>query len=318
MAARAYWRICHGVPFFKPSRILHSYYPELQRVETERPSRDDGFYDILLLGGSALHREWSSIEQGLEEQLARNGRRNVRVFNLAMPAHTSRDSWLKYAALDEARFELVVFYHGINEARANNAPPELFREDYAHYFWYEAVNTLAPYHGEASFALSYTLRYIVIRARYVLQSDRYILTHHPRQDWMDYGGDSRSAASFRENLSAILDLAAQRGDQMLLMTFSTYVPGDYSLEAFKAKRLDYGLHICPIEIWGRPEHVMASVDAHNEVVRSLASQHDGVVFVDQANLMTGSARYFNDSCHFTLDGSSKFVEYLVRGLLRDP
>ena len=70
-----------------------------------------------------------------------------------MRLHTSRDSWLKYAALGEARFELVVFYDGIVERlrgtqdqgeimkkkkdetkrRANNAPPDIFREDYAHY-----------------------------------------------------------------------------------------------------------------------------------------------------------------------------------------
>ena len=64
------------------------------------------------------------MEMELREQLAYLGQRNVRIFNLAMPAHTSRDSWLKYAALRDARFDLVIFYHGINEARVNNAPPE--------------------------------------------------------------------------------------------------------------------------------------------------------------------------------------------------
>jgi hypothetical protein len=44
-------------------------------------------------------------------------------------------------------------------------------------------------------------------------------------------------------------------------------------------------------------------------------QRAGVLFVDQARLMTGSARYFNDACHFTVAGSSKFVENLLPVLL---
>src|SRR5215471_18610955 len=315
VAARAFWRFRHGVPFGNPSHILYAYYPELKRVDKERPTHGDAFYDILFLGESTLDKNWGEVEQNLLEQLAYKGHRNVRIFNLAKPAHTSRDSWLKYAALGEARFELVVFYEGINEARANNAPPDIFREDYAHYFWYKIVNTLAPYHGTAWFALPYTLRYLAFNMQYALTKDRYVPKHAPRKDWLQYGRNPRSAVSFKHNLGAILDLAARRGDRVLLMTFATYVPEDYSLEAFKAKRLDYGLHGTPIEMWGTREHVLETVAVHNEIVRSLAAQHAGVLFVDQANLMAGNPRYFNDPCHFTAVGSSKFVEYLLMGLL---
>jgi hypothetical protein len=314
VAARAFWRLSNGVSFRNPGRILYAYYPELQRVDTERPAKGDKFYDILLLGGSVLNKDWGSVEEALREQLAYNGHRNVRIFNLATPAHTSRDSWLKYAALGEARFELVIFYHGINEVRANNAPPEIFREDYAHYSWYEIVNSLASYHGTTSFALPHTLHYLAIRIRQTLTKDRYVPTHIPRKDWVQYGQDPRSAVSFKHNLGAILDLAARRGDRVLLMTFATYVPEDYSLEAFKEKRLDYGSHWTPIEIWGAREHVLKTVAVHNEIVRSLAAQHEGVLFVDQARLMAGNPLYFNDPCHFTVVGSLKFVEYLLRGL----
>jgi hypothetical protein len=315
VGARAFWRLRSGVPFRDPSRILYAYYPELQRIDTERPAHDDKFYDILFLGASTLHKNYGQVEQALLEQLAYNGHPNVRIFNLAMPAHTSRDSWLQYAALGAARFELVVFYHGINEARVNNAPPEIFREDYAHYSWYKTVNTLAPYHGTASFALPYTLRYLAVGMQYALTKDCYVPTHSPPKDWVHYGREPRSAVSFKHNLSAILDLAAQRGDRMLLMTFATYVPEDYSLEAFTAKRLDYGLSLTPLELWGAPEYVLETVAVHNEIVRSLAAQHEGVLFVDQARLMLGDHHYFNDPCHFTVAGSSKFVENLLASLL---
>lgn len=314
VGARAFWRLRYGVPFRKPGRILYAYYPELERVDEEQPARDDNFYDILLLGESPLHGDWGEVEEDLRVQLADNGYHNVRIFNLAMPGQSSRDSWLKYAALGEARFSLVVFYDGINEVRANNAPPEIFREDYSHYSWYEIINTLAAYHGTTSFALLYTLHYLAIEMRYALTKGRYVPTHSPREDWVHYGRDPRSAVSFKHNLGAILDLATQRGDRVLLMTFATYVPKNYSLEAFKEQRLDYGLYLTPIEMWGAREHVLETVALHNEIVRSLAAQRAGVLLVDQARLMAGSPRYFNDPCHFTAAGSAKFVEYLIDGL----
>ena len=99
------------------------------------------------------------------------------------------------------------------------------------------------------------------------------------------------------------------------MTFTTYVPKNYSLEAFKEKSLDYGLHLTPIDVWGDREHVLHTVAVHNEIVRSLAAQHEEVLFLDQASLMAGVSSYFNDPCHFTVVGSSKFVEHLLRYLL---
>jgi hypothetical protein len=98
------------------------------------------------------------------------------------------------------------------------------------------------------------------------------------------------------------------------MTFAAYVPENYSREAFNKKQLDYDLHRAPIEWWGRPEHVLATVAVHNEIVRDLAAQHKDVSFVDQARLMPGSGRYFNDPCHLTVLGSAKFVENIVNVL----
>jgi hypothetical protein len=322
LTARLFWRFCCGIPLSKPDQILYAYYPELQTTgdlpgalrsaNPRLPAHGDGFYDILFLGGSVLHKDWSSVEMELREQLAYLGHRNVRIFNLAMPAHTSRDSLLKYAALGDARYDLVIFYHGINETRANNAPPDIFQQDYGHYSWYENVNALAPYHGTAVLALPYTVHYLINNIRQNLRKHQYITTYSVPKEWIQYGRDSRSAASFQHNLNAIIDLASERGDRVLLMTFATYVPENYSREAFKQKQLDYGLHRSPIHWWGLPEHVLATVAVHNEIVRSMAARHKNVLFVDQASQLPGSARYFNDPCHLTGLGSTKFVENLIR------
>jgi hypothetical protein len=315
LAARAFWYLRYHVPFTDPGRILYAYYPELRRVEQRHPARGDGFYDVLLLGSSTLNWDWSEVPQALEEALAYEGHRSVRLFNLAVQAQTSRDSWLKYAALGQAHFDLVLFYDGINEARANNAPPEIFREDYGHYSWYEIVNALAHYHGATSVALPYTLHYVVLRLRQILMRDRYVPTYAPRKEWLRYGRDHRSVASFKHNLEAVLALASRRGDRVLLMTFATYVPENYSFDAFKRGQLDYSMHSVPLEEWGRREDVLETVALENEIVRSEVAQHEGVLFVDQARLMPGSGRYFNDPCHFTVAGSMRFVENLRSILL---
>ena len=312
---RAFWRLGYGVPLRNPTRILYAYYPELRSVDAERPSHEDGFYDILLLGASTLTKNWGDVEQSLREQLAYRGQHNVRIFNLALSSHTSRDSLLKYTALGDARFELVVIYDGINECRVNNVPPELFREDYGHYSWYENVNTLAPYHRTTSFALPYTLRHLAVGIKQAVTKDRYVPTKPPREDWVQYGRDPRSVATFERNVGAILDLAQQRRDQVVLMTFATYVPEDYSLEAFKAKRLGYGMHHSPIELWGVRENVLKTLALQNEILRNLAARYRGVLFVDQASLMPAEPRYFNDVCHLTVSGSSKFSENIVAVLL---
>jgi hypothetical protein len=313
LGARVFWRLRFHVPFRDPSRVLNAMYPELRDVAYAAPARGDGFYNVLLLGGSTLHPDWGPVAQALKEQLVEAGRRNVRVLDLAWPAHTSRDSRLKYAALGEARFDLVVLYDGINDARVNNVPPNLFREDYGHYSWYELANTLATYHRSASFALPYTVRYLWISLRQALHPDRYVPTV-PRADWTQYGGNVRSAVAFRDNYEAILELASKRHDRVVLMTFAAYVPEDYSLAAFEQKRLAYVMHSKPIEDWGRPQFVLKAVAAQNEVVRGLAAEHPGVLLVDQAKLMGATPSYFNDVCHLTVAGASRFAANVVLAL----
>jgi len=315
IAPRLYWRFGYQLSFRRPNHPLYAFYPELKAVDELRPRHDDAYYDVLLLGESVLHHNWGEIEPALAEQLVRAGLRNVRIFNLAVPAHTSRDSWLKYEALSDARFDLVVVYDGANEARTNNVPPDMFREDYSHYSWYALVNVLAPYHGHATFAFPYTLKYAAARARQRWTPDRFVPTNEPRAEWVPYGREPRSAKAFERNLTSILDVAAVRHDPVFLMTFASWVPPNYSREAFEAKQLDYGLHRMPIEIWGKREYVLSAVAAHNEVVRRLASARPQTLFVDQAALVEGSGRNFDDPFHLTIAGSVAFVDHMM-GVLR--
>jgi lysophospholipase L1-like esterase len=311
LGARGFWRLGYHLSFRHPNRVLDAFYPELRSVDEVQPRRGDGYYNVLMLGGSGLHHAWSQAEPALLEQLYLTGRKNARIFNFSAPAHTSRDSLLKYAALDDARFDLVLVYDGANEARTNNVPPEMFREDYSHYSWYATINAVAPYHRTAVFALPYTLRYALANAKQRLAPGRYVPTHEPRPDWVEYGRTPRSVAPFERNLAAIVAIAAQRGDPLMLMTVAAYVPANYSRQAFSEKRLDYLLHRMPVESLGQREYVMATVTTHNDVVRRLAAAHQDVLFVDQQAAMEGSSRNFDDPFHMTIAGSVTFAEHIV-------
>jgi hypothetical protein len=312
LGSRAFWRFEHQLPFRQPWHVLHAYYPELKATDAIRPHRGDGHYNVLILAESVLHHVWGEVEPALAERLAAAGVTNARIFNFAVPAQTTRDSRLKYEALENSSFDLVILYHGINESRANNAPPDLFRSDYSHYSWYDTVNTLAPYHGTARFALPYTIKYAGVVAR--TRQGRYVPVDEPRPDWIQYGHDVRTAASLEDNMTAILDLARRRGDPVMLMTFAIHVPANYSRAAFDQHALDYRLHRLPLEVWGRPDNVVAAVAAHNAVIRRLAAHRPGVVFVDQEALMEKSARMFDDPCHLTIEGSVSFADHIMDAL----
>jgi hypothetical protein len=323
VTARLYWRFRDNtgtdrhIPLHDAGLVLYSVYPRLREIDDTAPRHEDEFFDVLFLGGSSISREYGEVEQAFYEQFAFAGyRKNVRIFNLASAADTSRDSVLKYDAIGEARFELVIVYDGMNDARLNNAPPDVFRDDYGHLTYYEDVNALAPYHRRAFFALPYTLGQMAIRMKQLARKEQ-----HPsglREDWVPYGANPRSAKPFKGNMEHLVALAAERGDRLMLMTFAAYVPSDYSFQAFKDRRLDYGFRAfrpAPIDLIGRPRDVMATVGLHNEIVRGLAGEHRNVLFVDQAALMAGVSRYFNDPSHYTLAGASKFVEDVLAVLI---
>lgn len=305
--ARVYWRTAYLIPIRHPSLILYAFYPEIRFVDEQPPSRGGKYTNVLLLGGSVLTPDNGAVELALRERLSATGHRRVRFFNVAVPGHTSRDSWLKYRALADARFDLVIPYEGINDAVMNIAAPGQFRDDYGHVPFYEIVNAMAPYHRHAYFALPYTLRYLAIRAR---------------QTWAGQSAPAegpheiKSVGPFRRNMESILALAAERGDPVGLTTFATRVPANYSLAAFEAFRLDYVTHAYPLESWGRPDEVVAAVALHNQVVRQLAATHPQLRFVDEARLMDGPGPYFNDPCHLSVEGSIKFARHLADGMFR--
>lgn len=308
--SRTEWSFRSETPFFSPN--VYFYYPELGPVQ-EADTRHDKGLDVLLLGGSVLHEDWGTIPQALGEKLTLTVRREVRVHNLAKPGHTSLDSLYKYRRLEGKSFDLVLFYHGINELRLNNCPGRVFRPDYGHASWYRVINRFEGQGRRPDLALLYALTYRFVRLHEkVIAPEAYVPRERPDPKAMRFGGEIKTAPSFRINLERILTLAKKRGEPVVLMTFCYHLPQDYSLERFRAGNLDYCLHRCPVEIWGMPKHIQKGLDAHNQVIREARDRFgEAVVFVDQALHMPRDKEHFNDICHLTQKGCAAFAEHIL-------
>ncbi|MCI0585978.1 MAG: GDSL-type esterase/lipase family protein [Planctomycetes bacterium] len=306
LVSRLYGSLFHGVGFLRPDLYV-AFYPELRPFEERCVRNDDEAFDILLLGPSVLHPDWGFVQECLYEELLYRTGRVVWIHNLSQGGHTSLDSLLKYGRLGEERFDLVVVYHGINETRANNAPPSVFRRDYTHYSWYARLKCLEGHPESRLVTLPTTAAWCLSAAKEKLGLATVLPRDRPREDWVRYGSDVKTVEPFRENLTRILEIARLRGEPVLLMTFAFHIPEGYESGKFYRKELDYTRHDSPIELWGSPANVAAGIEAHNAVVRELAQRH-GTHFVDEDRRVPKRGENFNDVCHLTFRGCERFVE----------
>lgn len=311
LAARLFWTLRHGTPLLRTKEILYAFYPELELVGRRPIRRGDGDLDVLILGGSVVNDRYGNVGTLLGERLTRTLRRPVKLYNLSRTGHTTLDSLFKYQHLEGREFDLVVVYHGINEARANNCPPEVFRDDYSHYSWYETIHRLSEHSEIGWLAFPFTFDYAWRTGKEEWGFSTFVPKGRPRPEWLEYGREVKTAGPFMENLAAILEIAAERGDPVLLSSFAYYLAPGYSEEAFRALRLDYSLHAFPVELWGKPPYVTAAIDAHNDAVARLAAAVPGVLYVDQNALIPKTGEYFNDVCHLTGKGCESFVDNVL-------
>jgi hypothetical protein len=314
LASRGYWALSQGPGFLERELLLHSFYPAFAALGKGPPlRRDDERFDVLVLGASTLHPDWGSFPRQLDGALGARGR-PYRVYNLAAPGHTSRDSLFKYRLAGRHRFDLVFVYQGINELRADDVPPERFRSDFSHMDWYRE---LAPIVRRRRLARALTAPFTAHRAWLVFSRElglrESVGLERLHKGWARYGAEHRSVGAMRENLAEIVSLARERGDPLLLSSFAWYVPDDYSREAFAAHRLDYTYRSfsVPLELWGLAENVTSGLVAQNEMIRALAAESPEVRFVDAAAAIPAEGRYFNDVCHLSRAGTKLLVAALM-------
>jgi hypothetical protein len=317
LGARVFWWLAHDVPLLsEPEDWVAVVYPGFRgsgQGGAELGARDAAL-DVLLLGGSVLQDLARDHGEELRARLEEATGRPVRLHDFARAAHTSRDSLLKSRLLTHAPVDLVVVYHGINDARMNNAPPEMFRRDYGHAQWYAKVEALLGAAPQLPLlTLPTAIRFMAINLLKHEVFGRYVPRHAPNRAWARYGGEIRTEGPFRDNLQGIVDLAGERGQRVLLMSFAWHLPPDYTRERFQAKDLDYAAHRHATGIWGEPDHVARALEVHNRVIRTLP-RPSHLIFADVEAVMPRGAATFDDVCHLTDAGERIWMEVLARAV----
>ena len=310
---RYFLKIRDKASFFDPKTIIYYYYPELKEI-TETPiSNNDKFFDILILDGSALNDKWGNVKSELYKQLEGTGMKNVKIYNVAVPAHTSLDSRIKFEWLKDKDFDLVIFYHGINEVRFNNCPDSFFKSNYLHYLWYNEIINIVKHKEIKYTVIPYLIESLKIGIQKKFKLRKYASIYNPDPEWVKYGAKIKTSSEFRKNLEQIIKLAGLKNTPVMVMTFAYYIPSDYSLDKFNSKKLDYSKHRSPLEWWGNPENVKSGMDAHNQVLKNVVSTNTyrKLYFIDMNNLIHKNGKNFDDACHFTQEGSREFASYMI-------
>lgn len=282
--------------------VWRLYYAELwdSGAIDSQSTAGDGRLDVLLLGASVLEQVAEPLEAALKQRFGEN----VHVYNLCKSAHTTRDSANKYSRLRDKPFDLIVVYHGINDARMNCVPRADFRDDYSHCNWYASFDRRLKQGALSVSGIAAGL------------SQGKIGLGEPDADARDFGREIKTKTAFRRNVEQIVRDAAARKTPVVLMTFATWVPPGYSEKKFRAGKLPYGdgRFELPVEVWGDPPNVLKAVDAHNAVIRDVARRYDNVRFVDQRKLLPKDGSVFCDACHLTDAGCRQFAANIVAAL----
>jgi len=323
------------VYFSADSRVL-VYPPIANEINGLRDSDFDpeippGEFRILALGASAfVTRDFQPHFQALlnENPLFVEQDLKVRVASAGVPAHMTYDSVWKYRYwYDGYDFDLVIFYHGINDARANNYPREAFRDDYTQFSYYQrfwpAFNWIEQHPRLShSFLVSWVMK-LALGAKSILAPEfqREAPYSSPLDaPWRAEAGDLKTPPVFARNVEAVMALAESRDQPFLLLTYTYYVPDGYSNERFLAEDLDYSFveESVATEVWGWSYHISAAIEAHDAVIREIAAEHPEVLFFDMERFMPKDGKHFIDICHWTDLGQERFAEGVVEALQNKP
>lgn len=303
------------IPMGRPDSLVLSYYPEMTKAMTTKIGRSDKHFDVLILSGSALFKYYGGPALQLQRALEAAGYKNVRIWNMAKPAHGTRDSLIKYRWLKDKRFDWVIVYHGINDLRANNVPKSEFRDDYSHMAWYSEVNAMIGKPDDDFLAAPLFWNYLRLQLHNKRHPSSIQFDQPPSQEAMQYGSEIRTAEAFRGNLSDIVEISKKRHDWLTLVTYASYLDPKYTLERMKHDQdiklkktkgelelsyatTSYADQAQPCEIWGKPENLVKGLKLHNDATRAVArKKHCGLV--DFAAKAPQDGKYFIDICHLS-------------------
>jgi len=307
-----------GATFLHPSRIIYQYYPELIPIQHAQISNTDSTVDILILSCSVLHKDWADIVDEMNKcmQLPK-GYNRIKIYNASGIGHGSRDNMMKYALLKDKKFDLILYYDAINDSRLNNCPGEVFKDDYAHYQWYDEINHIISHREMDITVIPFFFDWIKIRVKALFVRDAYIPRHYSmRPEWQVYGNNFKSVKCYERNLKEIMAQAQLQQAQFVYLTFAYYLPANYSLQKFEDKTLDYTFcdHSRETEIWGLSQNVGRFIDTINAGSKEWVSVSPNAKWIDLQAQFPKNGSYFADVCHFSPKGIHEFASIACKEL----
>ncbi|MCB1614468.1 MAG: hypothetical protein KDI30_00500 [Pseudomonadales bacterium] len=264
--------------------------------------KQPGTVRILILGGSVMFNR--HLGERLKPQLqALLPGKKLELVNAGLRSHTTRSSLLKMRLLQKYQFDYVFIYHGINDLWANHIDKSGYRPDYSHLnSWYERSAVLD--HSTIARSIFNTWRMIK-----PLPVPQYIFPDKANVNRCAFC----SVKSLEENLEEISSIAEASGSRIVLITFASNIPENYSRKKFLENTVGY---INPEDYdrrdifnWGPPDYVREGLKRHNTALKTLATKKHLALW-DADQILSPHIEWFGDACHFNNEGVDRFIEGL--------
>ncbi len=255
---------------------------------------------ILTLGGSAFFNR--RMTDRLIEALGAASAEPVEVVGAALRTHTTLSSVFKYDLLSRYDFDVVIIYHGVNDLWANHVMR--FRPDYFH---------LSPWY-KRSRLLDRSVIYRLIYNKWIYSgSDMVRNSNYLKANQAGFAAEH----TFRQNMTTLVDAIRRDASVPILMTFASSIPAHYSQAAFESRSLGYNnptdYDRCSAEVWGAPDFVREGLRKHNRIINEISASKQ-VLLLDQERLVGKDLRWFGDVCHFSEEGTDRFIRNIVEFL----
>ncbi|SDE21726.1 GDSL-like Lipase/Acylhydrolase family [Dyadobacter soli] len=318
LSSRAF--LCfYGYSFLKPSEYIYDgFYKNLKKPAGQEAGGSGKKTRILILGGSVVSPGYSDLHTRLDTILSKRygETKDFEVVNVAAPAHTSLDNLLKYNLLENERFDLVIYYEGINDTRVNNIPPKNFKDDYSHVKWYSDIYRLLRHPEIDVTVIPYLLDMAFNGLCDRFSGETYLEPIGVEPRFARFGRELRDRSCYQKNLEGIAKIAETRGDKLLLVSYASYFPPD-SLTGSQSDNRYYAkcMFATPVTMWGEPENVRAGIAQHNQVIRKVATKYR-TEFLDLEKRMPKDPSLFCDVCHISEPGARRFAEEIVQFIIR--
>lgn len=296
--------------FFASTKIIFTQfaYPDVASALKDPPTAENfnvGFFSLSVMND----------ERRLTERIKREfddvARKKMKIYQFATPAQSTLDSYYKYRLLADMPLDLAVYYHGINDIRSNYVPPNLWKEDYGHYSWYAQRNFF--FENETLFQLPsiipFGMAFISAQLKTRLQPEQYVSVENLTDSALQYGKKFKSAEVFEKNTRHFIELAQQRNQPIVLVTFVHFHPEKSPFHPVIPKKMER------TRLWGDPVDVERGLEIHNEVLRSLARQYN-VPLIDLAREFPDEQSKFEDICHMTYEGADFFAAAFMKKLIK--